>query len=584
MTGSWWERTHGDPGFLVAYFSPEFGLSETLPIYSGGLGVLAGDHLRSASDLGIPLVGVGLFYRRGYFEQALEHDRQAARYPALDPERLGLALEPVGVEVELAGEPVGARVWRADVGSVRLYLLESEVTDVLYGGDREHRLRQEVLLGVGGMQALRKLGLEPTVFHMNEGHAAFLGLERARCLVAECGLSFPAALELVRASIVFTTHTPVPAGNEQFDEALARRYLDGLARGCGVPTDELLELGRVEPGETGFGMTPLALRISAHANGVSADHGAVSRRMWRGLWPGLPPDEVPIGHVTNAVHAPTWLAPELVSQLRDAGIEPEATPDEAGWEKAAGLDAATVWGAHTRAKARLFGRLVGDRVGGEGLDPEALTIGFARRFASYKRADLLFSDIDRLARLLADPERPVQLVFAGKAHPADEVGKELLARIVTHSRDPRLEGRVAFLVGYDMALARLLVQGVDVWLNNPRPPEEASGTSGMKAGLNGVLNLSVLDGWWSEGYGPELGWAIPVAVSEVGDEAEAVELLRLLEEEVVPAFYERDHAGVPPRWTQMQRASIVAVGSGFTGGRMLAEYVERLYLPTHRGA
>ncbi len=575
---SWWERTHGDPGFLVAYFSPEFGLSEALPIYSGGLGILAGDHLKSASDLGVPLVGVGLFYRQGYFEQALEHDRQEARYPELDPERLGLVLEPLTVEVELAGEPATTRVWRADVGSVHLYLLESEVTDVLYGGDREHRIRQEMVLGVGGVRALRGLGLEPSVFHMNEGHAAFLGLERARALVEERGLAFPAALERVRASTVFTTHTPVPAGNEQFDEALARRYLDGLARACGVETDELLALGRVEPGEPGFGMTPLALRISARANGVSAEHGAVSRAMWRGLWPGLPVDEVPIGHITNAVHAPTWLAPEPAALLRDAGVEPEAAPDEADWKEAAKLDPATLWAAHRRAKARLFAGLEGERVGGERLDPEALTIGFARRFAAYKRADLVFADVDRLARLLSDPERPVQIVFAGKAHPADAAGQELLGRIVAHARDPRLQGRVAFLVGYDMALARLLVQGADVWLNNPRPPEEASGTSGMKAGLNGVLNLSVLDGWWSEGYAPELGWAIPAAVSAQGDEAEADELLRLLEDEVAPAFYERDPDGVPRRWAQLQAASIASVGETFTGGRMVAEYVERLYL------
>jgi starch phosphorylase len=574
---SWWERTHGDPGFLVAYFSPEFGLSEALPIYSGGLGILAGDHLKSASDLGVPLVGVGLFYRQGYFEQALEDDRQEARYPALDPERLGLVLEPVSVEVELAREPVAARVWRADVGSVRLYLLESEVTDVLYGGDREHRIRQEVVLGVGGVRALRALGLEPSVFHMNEGHAAFLGLERARALVEERGLPFSEALELVRASTVFTTHTPVPAGNEQFDEALARRYLDGLARGCGVGTDEILALGRIEPGDSGFGMTPLALRISARANGVSAEHGAVSRAMWHGLWPGLPADEVPIGHVTNAVHAPTWLAPELGELLSDAGVEPAAAPDEADWQGAARLDPAALWAAHGRAKARLFERLDGGRIGGESLDPGALTIGFARRFAAYKRADLLFSDLDRLARLLADPKRPVQIVFAGKAHPADEPGKELLARIVAHARDPRLHGRVAFVTGYDMALARLLVQGADVWLNNPRPPEEASGTSGMKAGLNGALNLSVLDGWWSEGYAPELGWAIPAAVSAQGDEAEAEELLRLLEDEVVPAFHERGADGVPARWTRMQAASIADVGARFTGGRMVAEYVE-LYL------
>ncbi|MGZ4379904.1 MAG: alpha-glucan family phosphorylase [Gaiellaceae bacterium] len=575
---SWWERTHGDPGFLVAYFSPEFGLSEALPIYSGGLGILAGDHLKSASDLGVPLVGVGLFYRQGYFEQSLEGDRQEARYPTLDPERLGLVLEPVVVEVELAGEPATARVWRADVGSVALYLLESEVTDVLYGGDREHRIRQEVLLGVGGVRALRGLGLEPSVFHMNEGHAAFLGLERARALVEARGLPFSEALELVRASTVFTTHTPVPAGNEQFDEDLARRYLDGLAQGCGVPTDEILALGRVEPTDPGFGMTPLALRISARANGVSADHGAVSRAMWRGLWPGLPTDEVPIGHVTNAVHAPTWLAPELAALLADAGVDPAAAPDEADWYGAASLDPVALWAAHRRAKARLFERLDGGRIGGERLDPNALTIGFARRFAPYKRADLLFSDLERLARLLSDVDRPVQIVFAGKAHPADEPGQELLARIVAYARDPRLRGRVAFVAGYDMALARLLVQGADMWLNNPRPPEEASGTSGMKAGLNGVLNLSVLDGWWSEGYAPELGWAIPATVSARGDEAEADELLRLLEDEVVPAFYERGADGVPVRWTRMQAASIADVGARFTGGRMVAEYVERLYL------
>jgi glycogen phosphorylase len=576
---TWWERTHGDPGFLVAYFSPEFGLSEGLPLYSGGLGVLAGDHLKSASDLGVPLVAVGLFYREGYFEQALEGDRQEERYPALDPERLGLVLEPVSVELDLAGEPVSARVWRADVGSVRLYLLDAEVTDRLYGGDREHRIRQELVLGVGGVRALGALGLEPTVFHMNEGHAAFLGLERARALVEERGLSFAEALELVRVSTVFTTHTPVPAGNEQFDEALARRYLDGLARGCRVTPDELLALGRVDPDEPGFGMTPLALRISAHANGVSELHGSVSRAMWRGLWPGLPADEVPIGHVTNAVHAPTWLSDELRALLREAGVRPEAAPDEAGWKGATELDAAVVWAAHTQAKARLL-----ERVGGERLDPEVLTLGFARRFAAYKRADLLFSDAERLARLLSHPERPVQIVFAGKAHPADAAGKEILSRVVAHARDPQLHGSVAFLAGYDMALARLLVQGVDVWLNTPRPPEEASGTSGMKAGLNGVLNLSVLDGWWNEAYAPELGWAIPTGVSELGDAADADELLRLLEQEIVPAFYERGADGVPGRWARMQAASIAAVGADFSGGRMVAEYVEQLYLPTHRGA
>jgi starch phosphorylase len=600
---SWWERAHREERLLVAYFSPEFGVDPTLPVYSGGLGVLAGDHLKSAGDLGIPLVGVGLLYRRGYFRQDVVRGRQRERYPEVDPGQLGLTLErdgdgrPLVVEVELAEETVSLRIWRLDVRGTLLYLLDSdfeessdstrEVTDVLYGGDREHRIRQELALGVGGSRALTVLGLEPSVFHLNEGHAAFLALERIRALVEERGLAFDEALELVRSSTVFTTHTPVAAGNERFDVSLARRYLRPLATGCGVEVEKLLELGSA-PDDPSFGLTPLALRTAAYANGVSQVHGAVSRHLWQKLWADRATEEdVPIGHVTNAVHTPTWIAPEIHALLDDVGVMPSATPGEQHWERARGLEPAELWRVHTEAKERLLriaaARRSGGRLGGESFDPAVLTVGFARRFATYKRAALLFSDSKRLLELLSNAERPIQLVFAGKAHPADEAGKEVLAEIVRVAGSRDAAGRIAFLPDYDMALAQSLVQGVDVWLNTPRPPHEASGTSGMKAALNGILNLSVLDGWWAEAFSPAIGWAISADVSSEGDAAEAAELVRLLEEEVAPAYYERGADGVPDRWVEMMRASIATVGAGFNGARMLADYVERYYLPAQHG-
>jgi starch phosphorylase len=506
QTPSWWSRAHpGEEDFLVAYFCMEFGVEESLPIYSGGLGVLAGDHLKSASDLGVPLVGVGLLYRDGYFRQRIDRSgRQAESPQPVDPEALGLTRETT-VSVELGDDTVEATVWRYDVGRVPLYLLDAPgLTDGLYAGDREHRLRQELLVGMGGVRALDALGLEPTVWHMNEGHCAFLTRERLQ-------REDP---ERVRATTVFTTHTPVPAGNEVFPEELVARYLG----------EEVLELGRSN-GEEGFGMTPFALRMSAHANGVSELHGEVAREMWAGI-------DTPIGHVTNGVHPATWVAPEIE-------------------------EADDLWEAHRLLKARLVERA--------GLDPELLTIGLARRFATYKRAGLVFSDFERLLAL------PLQILVAGKAHPADEAGKDLMQEIVELSTG---SDRVVFLEDYDMGVARLLVQGCDVWLNTPRRPQEASGTSGMKAAMNGVLNLSVLDGWWSEGYSSEVGWAI----GGTDDAADAEELYRLLEQEVLPAYEDR------ARWSAMMKASIEQLGPRFSMHRAVVEYVERYYLAAHRSA
>jgi starch phosphorylase len=581
---AWWDEEHGEEhGFLTAYFSAEFGVDESLPIYSGGLGVLAGDHLKSASELGVPLVGVGLLYRQGYFRQALdESGRQRERYPENDPRRLALTEEPVTVHVDLAGETVAARVWRADVGRTRLYLLDTDleensararrITDVLYGGDREHRLRQEIVLGVGGVRALEALGLVPSVFHMNEGHSAFLALERIRALVAH-GRPLGEALAEVRASSVFTTHTPVPAGNEVFDPELLRTYLSSLVAACGLGWDDFLALGASDGSDGGFGMTALALRVAGRANGVSQLHGEVSRRMWAGLFPGE--GDAPIGSVTNGVHARTWISGGLEQLLRSRGVRPEAAPGRQSWERAQEVELGALW-QERRARKRILAARAG-------LDPDALTIGFARRFATYKRAGLLFSDPERLARLLADDARPLQIVLAGKAHPADEGGKDVMQDVVEFSRGPLARGRVVFLADYEMSLARRLVQGVDVWLNTPCRPQEASGTSGMKAALNGVLNASILDGWWAEACDPSLGFAIGGA-EEAHDERDAEALYRTLEERVLPAYYERDEDGVPRRWLALARTSIARVGATFTTGRMVAEYVERYYLPAHRDA
>jgi glycogen phosphorylase len=590
---TWWRERGGPDDLLVAYFSAEFGLDESLPIYSGGLGVLAGDYLKAASELGIPLVGIGLFYRRGYFQQQLdERDRQIEHYPLTDTSRLPLELVPMAPVVELADDngdivPVRLGVWRVRVGRASLYLIDTQivgnpdwaVTDTLYGGDRANRLRQELLLGIGGVRVLRQLGLEPTVFHLNEGHSAFLQLERMRELVEGQGLSPDEALERLRASTVFTTHTPVPAGNEVFDPELVRRNLEGVVERCGLAWDDFVALGKVDPDEKGFGLTPFALRTSQYANAVSELHGAVARQMWHGLWPERRVDEAPITSITNGVHQRTWISGELETLLGDT--DPQ-------FERARELPAGDLWFAHRSAKERLL-QYVADTRGARKLEPDVLTIGFARRFATYKRASLLFSRPELLAKLLADPERPIQVLVAGKAHPADEGGKDVIQLVVDFAREPAAAGRVVFLEDYEMTLARRLVQGVDVWLNTPRRPFEASGTSGMKAALNGCLNCSILDGWWAEAYSPAYGFAIEGlagddATDATQDEADASALYAVLEEQVLPAYYERDEAGLPRRWIALMRESIAELGPRFGTARMAAEYVDRLYLPAHEGA
>jgi glycogen phosphorylase len=584
---TWWDAEHADEDFLVAYFSTEFALDESLPVYSGGLGVLAGDHLKSASELGVPLVGVGLFYDRGYFRQTLDEDGwQRERYPVNDPARLPLTLEReldnrrrLLVNLELAGEPIALQVWRADIGRTRLYLLDANVegnsdaaratTDRLYGGDREHRIRQEFVLGVGGVRALGLLGIAPTVFHMNEGHSTFLALERVR-EATEAGASLDEAVNAVRSSTVFTTHTPVPAGNEVFDPELVHRYLAGLVAASRLDWGDFLGLGRAGD-EDLFGLTPLALRLSAHANAVSALHGRVARDMWRSLWPDRGEDDVPIGSVTNGVHARTWLAGELAERLGGDWSRVHELPDD------------ELWRIHSEGKQALREALDAREVTLAG-DEELLTIGFARRFATYKRAGLLFSQPDRLAALLGNGDRPVRILLAGKAHPADDGGKRLIQEIWNLTRDSRFAGRVVFLEDYEMTLARHLVQGVDVWLNTPRRPQEASGTSGMKAAMNGVLNCSILDGWWAEAYTAEVGFAIDAdeaPTDEEQDARDAAALFEVLENEIVPAYYERNEGGLPPRWLAMMRASIEQLGSEFNTNRMVREYVETMYLPAH---
>ena len=619
----WFPGAHPDAaGMRVAYFSLEFGLDAGIPLYSGGLGILAGDHLKSASDLGVPLVGVGLLYRSGYFRQSLGPDGgQRERYPATDWGDLPLADQPgpdgrpVTVEVEIGGEAVRAAVRRIQVGRVPLLLLDCDVegnspeardiTGVLYGGDRELRIRQEILLGVGGVRALAAAGIAPTVFHMNEGHSALLALERIRAMIDDGGMGAAEARERVLASTVFTTHTPVPAGNEAFEPELARAYLEPLAEGAGMDWEALAQLASQPGEEDSFGLTPLALRTSGFANGVAELHGDTSRRMWRALWPELPVDEVPIASITNGIHTASWLSREM-QELLDRYVGPglrERPEDPAVWERADAIPGGELWRVHELRRERLVlfarerlraqwarqgSRRLASRAADDALRPDALTICFARRFATYKRANLLFRDPERLVRLLGDEKRPVQLIVAGKAHPADGPGKDVLRGVVRESQRPLLRDRIVFLEDYDMHVARYLVQGADVWLNVPRRPLEASGTSGMKAAVNGALNLSVLDGWWAEGYSPDAGWAIGSGEQyedpEENDAVEAEALYTLLEREVIPLFFQRDSSGRPREWTAMMTASIRRLGAAFNTGRMVRDYAERAYLPAHRAA
>ncbi len=608
----WFQRRQESPLRAVAYFSPEFGIAEALPQYSGGLGVLAGDHLKAANSLGLPLVGMGLLYRQGYFSQQLGADGwQQERYPALDPHAMAMSpLEGLSVTVDLAGSELRAQVWQADVGRVRLFLLDSDfddndeagrmVTDRLYGGGTEHRLRQEILLGVGGVRALEALGQETQVFHTNEGHAGFLGLERIRRLVVGEGLSFAEAVEAVRAGAVFTTHTPVPAGIDRFSRDLMARYFSRWAEECGVGFEELLALGHLpaDGPDAPFNMAVMGLRLAGVANGVSRLHARVSRAMFAPLWPGLEDDEVPITSVTNGVHAATWVSQEMDDLLAKSVLPRWSEAAPGAWDRINDVPDDQLWRARQQGRERLVG-LVRARLraslesAGAGahdlawcdevLDPGILTIGFARRFASYKRANLLLSQPERLEALLLSAERPVQLVYAGKAHPADQLGKEMIRQIVQFSRRLNVRHRMAFVENYDIAVARAFYQGCDLWLNTPRRPLEACGTSGMKAALNGALNCSVLDGWWDESYNGENGWAIFSAEGEQDearrDAIEASSLFDLLERQVVPLFYDRLGGNVPRRWVARVKASLRSLGHQVVAPRMVRDYTETIYEP-----
>ena len=601
----------------VAYFSAEFGLHNSIPIYSGGLGILAGDHLKEASDLGIPLCGIGFMYPQGYFHQRINPEGwQQAEYEVFDRHESPIhqALAPSGspcqIKVEMGGRTVFAGVWLVRVGRIHLYLIDTDVQENssydrqlsarLYGGDQEVRICQEILLGVGGVRVFRALGLNPAVWHANEGHSAFLTLERVREFVQQ-GRSYAEAVELVRHSTVFTTHTPVPAGHDVFPHHLMERYFSGYWEQLGLTREAFLQLGQhPEHSEPGFNMTALAIRLSAHINGVSREHGRVSRAMWKSVWPGVPEDLVPIRSITNGVHVPTWISPEM-NLLYCKYMGPDwvqHADDSAMWQRALDIPDHQMWEARLQQKRKLMsfvrerarlgwinGHLDPTQVLASGalLSPESLTLCFARRFATYKRATLLLRWPSRLKQLLQDRHRPVQLIFSGKAHPADEPGRHFIHQVYRFCKDHGLGGHIVFLEDYDMHVSKYLVQGVDVWLNNPRPPMEASGTSGQKASLNGVPNLSVLDGWWCEGYDGGNGWAIPASTDladpQAQDEHDAEVLYRLLEQEVVPLYYTRDRDGIPRGWIQIVKDAIRTNGPRFSARRMVKEYVDVAYAP-----
>jgi len=615
---TWWARTfpqHADQS--IAYFSAEFALHQSLPIYAGGLGVLAGDHCKEAGDLGVPLIGVGFMYPQGYFHQHVSAEgwqeesyerlnwADAPIEPALTPDG-----KPCITAVPLGDRSVLVAVWRVRMGRVKLYLLDTdleenapwdrELSARLYGGDRETRVQQEIILGVGGVRALKALGSDPAVFHLNEGHAAFVVLQRIRDLT-ERGSSFDDALEEIHRTTVFTTHTPVPAGHDAFPFHLVEKHLAGCWGSLGPHRDRFLALGAHDNGAgVQFNMTALALRSAGSVNAVSQLHGQVTREMWGSMWPGVPEPERPVSSVTNGVHVPTWLAGDLADLFaKYLGADwLDRHDDPALWDAVLAIPDAELWAVRQGLRRYLFTfvrdrarqRWTEEHVGtprivaaGTLLEPEALTIGFARRFTGYKRPELIFHDADRLARIVNAPGRPLQIIFAGKSHPADDIGKHHLQRVYRRALDPVFGGRVAFVDDYDLHVAHFLVQGCDVWLNNPRKPLEASGTSGMKAALNGVPHLSIGDGWWAEGFNGANGWTIDGGISgndyDAVDAADANALYRLLEEEVVPAFYDRDAAGVPHRWLATVKESIRSIAPRFSARRMVKEYVERMYAP-----
>ena len=607
----------------IAYFSAEFGLHESLPLYSGGLGILAGDHMKSASDLGLPMIGVGLLYKHGYFQQYLNPDGwQMETYPSNDFYNMPITMvrdkdgEPVTVSVDLPGRKVWIRIWQLTVGRVKIYMLDTDVplnnsadrqiTSYLYGGNNETRLQQEIVLGIGGIRALKALNEEPSVCHMNEGHSAFMALERLRQLVKDEGLSFDEAMEVVRNTSVFTTHTPVPAGIDRFPPDMIGRYFGGVVQELGIDMNTFLGLGRINPYDQQelFCMAVLAIKMASQTNGVSKLHGEVSRRMWAKIWPKLPRHEVPITHITNGVHTLGWLSMEMARlyerHLGSRWIDEPANHEI--WKRVEQIPPFELWRSRERlrdnlitfARQRLVKQLKAKGApryqieqAEEVLDPEALTIGFARRFATYKRATLIFRNVERLKSILTRADRPVQIIFSGKAHPKDKQGKELIHKVVEMANRPDLRKHIVFIENYDIEVARNLVQGVDVWLNTPRRPMEASGTSGMKVTANGGINLSVLDGWWAEGFNGSNGWAIGAGEEysdpEVQDEVESRLLYELLENTVVPLFYERTSRNIPKGWVQMMKNSIQSICPYFNTNRMVEEYSSTFYLPNmHR--
>jgi starch phosphorylase len=624
----WFSERHPDLRQPIAYFSAEFGLHGSLPIYSGGLGVLSGDHCKEASDLGLPFVGVGFIYPQGYFRQRIPPDGwQEAIYDTLNYDQVPLhpVLEAGGdrlmIQVVLRGVPVHVQVWEVRAGRVHLYLMDTNVSQNvawdrdlsarLYGGDQETRIRQEMVLGLGGVRVLRALGIPPRAWHMNEGHSAFLVLERLRELT-QAGQDFDQAVQTVRQTTVFTTHTPVPAGHDAFPYHLMDEYFGRFWQEVGISREQFLALGEYHGR---FNMTVLALRLAGWTNGVSRLHGEVSRRMWQPVWPERPVEKVPINAITNGVHVPSWISTELkdlYARYLDEDWE-ERHDDRAIWELLDEVPDEVLWTVHQELKRKLLafvdertrqrwrsGDMQASQVLASGalLDPEALTIGFARRFATYKRATLIFRDAQRLKRILHAERRPVQIIFAGKAHPADGGGKQFIQQVYQFAQDPEFGGRIGFLEDYDLHMGRFLVQGVDVWLNSPRPPNEASGTSGMKAAMNGVPNLSVLDGWWPEAYQPVQGgrppngWAFGDADSSdrdasrleesVRDEVDSQSLYRILEDELVPLYYDRDAAGIPRGWVGVMKEAIRTSVAAFSMRRMVKEYVEQMYLPAMR--
>ncbi|MDX2163141.1 MAG: alpha-glucan family phosphorylase [bacterium] len=622
---TWYAENHSTDGTPVyAYFSMEFGITECVQNYSGGLGILSGDHLKSASDLGIPLIGVGLLYQEGYFRQYLNADGyQQENYPLNDWANLPVTLmrkadgSPLKISVPMPGRQLHAQVWKMQIGRNPLFLLDSNIaenpleedrnlTDRLYGGDRRTRIRQEVLMGIGGIRALEAMGYHPDVCHMNEGHSAFMALERIRLFMKQHNLSFYQARDILAASNIFTTHTPVPAGLERFGYDLIDEHFSTYWGELGLSRDQFIALGRESMGDYElFSMAVLALNLSGSSNGVAKLHGVVSRHLWQWMYPNIPQHEIPIGSITNGIHTQTWVSSEMAALL-DRYLNPRWRTEEYRadiWAEIDNIPDTELWRTHERRRERLIAfarKQVAAALQKRGapqseieaaselLNPDALTIGFARRFATYKRATMLFREPERLAKLLNDPERPVQLIFAGKAHPHDTEGKEFIRQIVRLSRMPEFRHSIVFLEDYDMNIARYLVQGVDVWLNNPRRPKEASGTSGMKVIYNGGLNCSILDGWWDEGYDPSVGWAIgngeeyPESQADLQDYVESSALYNLLEREIIPMYYERTRDDVPREWVAKVKASFKKLAPMFNTHRMVQEYTDLMYVPAYR--